>query len=156
VVLPLIAALVVTVAAGVVVSPPWARQKREAVKTDATEYHNPFELRSVLGFGVLLAVIVFLTKALTATLGAQSALGLAAVAGIADVDAITLSMTDLGRSSAAVAALSILVAVAANSLAKSSLALVAGGRRFGLAYLAVSFSALVAGALAAVTVARLI
>ena len=43
----------------------------------------------------------------------------------------------------------ILVAVTANSLSKSGLALIAGGRRFGLAYLAVSLAAILAGGLIA-------
>jgi uncharacterized membrane protein (DUF4010 family) len=47
------------------------------------------------------------------------------------------------------AALAILLAVTANSVSKSVLAVVTGGRGFGLAYAAASALAILAGALAA-------
>jgi uncharacterized membrane protein (DUF4010 family) len=95
--------------------------------------------------------VLFLSRALTELLGEQGGVALAAVTGIADVDAITLSMIEVAGSSigAGIAALSILVAVASNSLSKSVLAIIAGSRRFGLAYLAVSIAAIVAGGLVA-------
>ena len=56
-----------------------------------------------------------------------------------------------GTVSLAIAAAAILTAVTANSLSKSFLALVTGGRWFGLAYLAVSLAAILAGGLMALT-----
>ncbi len=107
----------------------------------------------VIGFALLLALVLFLSKALTELLGDQGGLALAAIAGIADVDAITLSMTEVTGQAIApgIAALSILVAVVTNSLSKSVLAMIAGGLRFGLAYLAVSLAAILAGGLIALT-----
>jgi uncharacterized membrane protein (DUF4010 family) len=54
-----------------------------------------------------------------------------------------------GTITASAAEAAILTAVATNSLSKSVLAIIAGGRTFGLAYLGVSLSALVAGGLVA-------
>ena len=105
---------------------------------------NPFELRWVLGFGALLAVVLVLSKAATQMFGASGGVVFAAVAGIADVDAITLSMTQLAGASALESELAILVAVVANSLSKSVLAFVGGGRRFALLYLAGNLVAIAA------------
>ena len=116
---------------------------------------NPFELRTVLGFAALLAAILILTRIVTEYFGGEGSIALAAIAGLADVDAITLSMTRLaGGPDAGVAAIAVLVAVTANSASKSVLALTVGGRRFGLAYAGITAAAVAAGALAAVLVAR--
>jgi uncharacterized membrane protein (DUF4010 family) len=145
---PLAAAAVVTITAALVIRAGTGGE-RQASSTLA--YENPFDLKAVLGFAVLLAVVLFLSKAFTERLGEQGGVALAAVTGIADVDAITLSMIEVAGSSigAGIAALSILVAVASNSISKSVLAIIAGSRRFGLAYLAVSIAAIVAGGLVA-------
>jgi uncharacterized membrane protein (DUF4010 family) len=116
-------------------------------------FRNPLELRSVFGFALLLAVVLFLSKVLAAMLGGHGVVALAVLAGIADVDAITLSMTaTAGVSTEPVyAVIAILVAVAVNSLSKSAFAIGVGGLRFGLANLAVNLLALVAGAVVALS-----
>jgi uncharacterized membrane protein (DUF4010 family) len=145
---PLAAAAVVTIAAALALG---ARLPEPADDATATVYQNPFELRAVAAFALLLAVVIFLSKALTTLLGGKGGIVLAAVTGIADVDAITLSMTEVAGSSIgpAFAAVAILVAVGTNSLSKSALAFVVGGSRFGLRYLVVSLAALAVGGLIA-------
>jgi uncharacterized membrane protein (DUF4010 family) len=145
---PLAAGAVVTIAAALAFG---AKLSRSADDVAATVYQNPFELKAVLGFAVLLAVVIFLAQALTARLGGEGGILLAAITGIADVDAITLSMTEIAGTATgpAFAAAAILVAVATNSLSKSVLALAVGGVRFGLRYLIVSLAALAAGGLIA-------
>jgi uncharacterized membrane protein (DUF4010 family) len=97
------------------------------------ELKNPFDLTVVLGFGAILAAIMVLAKALTAWTDTTAVMALAAVSGLADVDAITLSMARLGRTdlSAQTAALAILLAVGVNSASKAVLATMAGGRAIG-------------------------
>ncbi len=148
---PLAAAALVCAAASLVFNKPGSAAKGEGGKpVDDPRLQNPFELRQVIGFGLLLASIFIVTRALTEAFGVESSVALAAVAGLAEVDAITLSMTKLtGTDTYATATLAILVAAAANSLSKSALALFAGGRTFGLAYLAVTLAALAAGGLVA-------
>jgi uncharacterized membrane protein (DUF4010 family) len=70
---------------------------------------------------------------------------------VSDVDAVTLSMTQLsgGALSPEAAALAILVAVGSNSLSKTVLGAAAGGVGFGATYGAVSIAALAAGGITA-------
>jgi uncharacterized membrane protein (DUF4010 family) len=94
---------------------------------------NPFELRVVLEFGVLLALIMAAAKLLSAWAGSNGAMVLAAISGFVDVDAISISLArlaPLGLSPDS-AAWAILVAVVANSLAKVVLGFAAGSVKFG-------------------------
>ena len=94
---------------------------------------NPFELRVVLEFGALLAVIMAATKLLSAWAGSEGAITLAAVSGLIDVDAITISLARLAPQGLAPtsAVWAILVAAVANSLSKIVLAIAVGGWSFG-------------------------
>ncbi len=94
---------------------------------------NPFELETVLKFGALLTVVTALAKILTAVAGQAGAYALALFSGIADVDAITLSMSRLAGAglSVEVAALAIALAAAVNTVSKAVLGWVAGGEETG-------------------------
>jgi uncharacterized membrane protein (DUF4010 family) len=111
-------------------------------------FRNPFELFAVLRFAVLLAVILIASKWLVALFGGRGAVAAAAFAGLADVDAVTLSITQVkGASVTAVeAAVAIFVAALANSVTKTGIAFTAGTRGFGLRYGAMTLAALLAGA----------
>jgi uncharacterized membrane protein (DUF4010 family) len=108
---------------------------------------NPFDLATVLKFGALLAVVMLLANALTQLYGAGGAYALAAASGIADVDAVTLSMAQLARTSLGpeTAATAILVTVAVNSVAKGVLAWITGGRGVGQRLLLIAAAAIAAG-----------
>jgi uncharacterized membrane protein (DUF4010 family) len=100
----------------------------------------------VLGFGALLAVIMVLSAVLTDLFGGRGSVALAAIAGIADVDAITLSITRLtGGISLPLAALAVATAVVTNSISRAVLALSLGGAWFGIRYAAINAVALAAG-----------
>jgi len=94
---------------------------------------NPFDLVSVLQYGALLAVIMALANGIAVWAGAIGAYALAAVSGILDVDAISMSMARLAPHSlsATSAATAILIAVGVNSISKVGLGISAGGLRFG-------------------------
>ncbi len=111
-------------------------------------FRNPFEILAVLRFAALLAVILVASKALVALFGGRGAVGVAAFAGLADVDAITLSITQVkGASVTAVeAAVAIFVAAVANSVTKTAIAFYAGTAGFGLRYGAVTLAAVLAAA----------
>jgi uncharacterized membrane protein (DUF4010 family) len=143
---PLAAALLVSVLAAVAIDVLWPG-RRAVPSGEAAPLKNPFDLKTVLLFGLLLAIVVFLSASLTAMFGGNGGIILAAVAGISDVDAITLSMTHVAGTSISLSAAeaAILTAVSVNSLSKSVLALIAGGRWFGLRYLGVSVASLAAG-----------
>jgi uncharacterized membrane protein (DUF4010 family) len=94
---------------------------------------NPFELMEVLRFGLLLAVIMVLAVAARAFFGEAGLIGLAAISGLADVDAITLSMAKTaGTDTTAGPTLAILTAVGVNTIAKTGYAAHVGGSRIGL------------------------
>lgn len=114
------------------------------------ELQNPFELDTVLKFGALLAVIMLLADLAKSTAGTSGLLGLAAVSGIADVDAITLAMSRQAGAEIAIrtAAQAIAVAVAVNTFSKAVIAWMTGGRGPGLPMAIVGILAVAAGALA--------
>jgi uncharacterized membrane protein (DUF4010 family) len=78
--------------------------------------------------------------------GDTGLLGVAALSGLADVDALTLSVARMGEASA-VAASAILLTVAVNSVAKAVYAWFAGTARLSLIVLAATLAAAAAGAL---------
>jgi uncharacterized membrane protein (DUF4010 family) len=150
----LAAAALVSAVAALALNQSFARSAGETEREGEPVVRNPFELRTVLGFAALLAAILVLTRIVTEYFGGAGSIALAAIAGLADVDAITLSMTRLADGpDAGTAAIAILVAVAANSASKSVLAITVGGRRFGLAYAGITAASVAAGAVVAVLLA---
>jgi uncharacterized membrane protein (DUF4010 family) len=97
------------------------------------ELRNPFDLGSVLQFGALLALIMALAKGAAAWMGPAGTIALAAVSGLVDVDAISISLARLApvHLAAESAVLGIIVAVAVNSVAKLVLGITAGGLALG-------------------------
>lgn len=108
---------------------------RENARTRAragVELKNPFEFMAALQFGVLLTVIAVLSRALQEWLGDTGLYLLGAVSGLADVDAINLTlarMAGAGSAPETVAAGAILLAVLSNTIVKVGLAYAGGGRR---------------------------
>ncbi|MGK7294908.1 MAG: MgtC/SapB family protein [Candidatus Wenzhouxiangella sp. M2_3B_020] len=94
---------------------------------------NPLELTSALVFGALLAVVMLLGQALTEWFGDAGVFALAAASGVADVDAITLSLARMSGDDVVLrtAVLGILIAAAVNTLVKAGMAVAIGGRRLG-------------------------
>jgi uncharacterized membrane protein (DUF4010 family) len=94
---------------------------------------NPFELGAVLKLAALLAAVGLVAELASARFGGAGAMAVAALTGLADVDAITLTVPALvpDRLAAPVAAATVAVAVASNGLAKCAYALALGGGGFG-------------------------
>ena len=88
------------------------------------------------------------SKWLVALFGGRGAVGAAAFAGLADVDAITLSITQVKGASitGTEAAVAIFAAAVANSVTKTGIAIYAGTLAFGLRYGAVTLVAVLAAA----------
>jgi uncharacterized membrane protein (DUF4010 family) len=122
-------------------------QEGNAGRGSALVLTNPFDVATVLKFGVLLAVVMLFAEGLTRFFGAGGAYALAAASGIADVDAFTLSMTRLARTALGpeTAATAILVTVAVNSAAKGVLAWITGGAGIGRRVLLIAAAAIAAG-----------
>lgn len=94
---------------------------------------NPFEFGTALRFGALLTLILWLTKVLKGWLGSVGIYLTAAVSGITDVDAITLTLAKLAHDPAVLetAALGILLAAAVNTAVKAAMAVAIGGSSMG-------------------------
>jgi len=93
--------------------------------------NNPFELGQAIQFGLLFGLITLLARAAKLYLGDQGLYLAGAVAGLTDVDAIALSMANLGATQPAsigAAATTIAIAVGANTLVKSAIAAFTGAR----------------------------
>jgi uncharacterized membrane protein (DUF4010 family) len=103
----------------------WARNKRRE-RGEVKPGSNPFELDEAIKFGLLFGVVLLVARAAQVYLGDMGLYIAAAVAGLTDVDAITLAMANLVQSDASnlhVAARAIVIAVMANTLTKSGMAI---------------------------------
>ncbi len=90
---------------------------------------NPLSLRIAFSFGLFYALIVFLAHMSEALFGGQGLLTLAVLSGLTDVDAITLSISELSQEhiTAALAARAILLACVANTLVKLGIGVAIAG-----------------------------
>lgn len=96
---------------------------------------SPFDIVTVVKFALLLGVIMAVARVASDALGSASLLPVAAIAGLVDVDAITLTVSQMvsqGRASLGLGAAAVLLAGLVDSISKAVIATVAGGVRFGL------------------------
>ena len=108
---------------------------------------NPFDLGTALQLAALIAVISLLAKAARAVMGDAGLTVLAALSGLADVDAITLSLARLSHQdiTVATAALGIGIASAVNTLVKAGMAFSLGTKQAGWIVSGTSGAAIAAG-----------
>ena len=104
----------------------------------------------MVGFALLLAVVLVAGRALGETFGASGAIAGAAIAGLFDVDAITVSMARLAPRplDTQSAALAIIVAAATDTLSKVAIGASLGARRFALELAAMALACFLAGGIA--------
>lgn len=95
---------------------------------------NPLDLKIALQFGLFLACVMVLARGATVWMGSQGLYALAALDGLADVDAISLScasMVSQGQLTIGVAAGATLIAAAVNTIIKPFIVLTIGNLRMG-------------------------
>ncbi|TAK63535.1 MgtC/SapB family protein [Methylobacter sp.] len=128
----------------------WQRE-RGFQNIEEIKLENPFQLGMALKFGAFLVVIMFLSKLLKVYFGDMGAYFLAATSGLADVDPITLSISQMSNDGldVSVAANAILIAVSVNSGVKSIFSWVIGSRALALRVGGALVGAVVAGLLIA-------
>ena len=100
-----------------------------AEKATVKSGSNPFELGEAVKFGLLFGLVTIAAKAAQVYLGSAGLYLAGAVAGLTDVDAISLSMANLADANAdmvGVAARTILIAVLANTVTKTGMAVSVG------------------------------
>ncbi len=117
-----IATLLTAAAAG------WFAWRSRGAKTGPTspelDTRNPLDFWFALKFGLLLSIIMVVSRAAQGMLGDGGLFGVASIAGLADVDAITLSVSSMvkqGQADLETAAIAILIAAGVNTLVKPAL-----------------------------------
>lgn len=111
------------------------RRQQEA-ELPLLETANPTELATALGFGLLYAAVLFVASFAAQHAGAQGLYAVAALSGLTDLDAITLSglrLFGLNRVAGSEIAAMVAIAFCANLFAKLALSFLVGGRRLGFA-----------------------
>jgi uncharacterized membrane protein (DUF4010 family) len=123
-------------------------------KAAAPELDNPVNLRHALLFGAVFAVVLVVSAAFHDKAGSAGVYAVAAISGLADMDAIAISTFNLltgGELAAAEAAIAIVIALASNMVFKALLVLTLAGRA-AAGRVALSFLAQLAGLLGAAAV----
>ena len=115
----------------------WFRIRRKPADEieSGARLKNPLDLKAAIGFGAILALVMLAAEALERGFGGAGVMALAAVSGITDVDAITLTLANRTADSGlalAAASFAIVLAGAVNSLVKGGMTLAIGGRAIAL------------------------
>lgn len=112
----------------------WRRRFGQGISAQEVEAVAPFDLGTALGFGAFLAVMAVLVPAAKEWLGAPGIYALAALSGLADVDATVISvarMQGAGGLMVATAVLAVGLTTVANMVTKASIAWKIGGAAVG-------------------------
>lgn len=103
-----------------------------AINEEELNLSNPFELGPAIKFGLIYALILLVTKAAEVYIGEKGLYLTSFLAGLADVDAITLSIADLTKAGQGVALstgkIAIILAAISNTAAKGVLVFSLGSR----------------------------
>jgi uncharacterized membrane protein (DUF4010 family) len=112
---------------------------------------NPLAIGTALQLAAFIAGIMLAAGLLREAFGSTGVLIVATLSGIADVDAVTISLARLGGGDVdtSTAALGILIAVGVNTISKAVLAGWAGGKKVGIIVGGISAIALSGGMVAA-------
>jgi uncharacterized membrane protein (DUF4010 family) len=107
---------------------------------------NPFSLTAAAKFAAFFAVVLLAVKIVQDNFPPSGLYAVAALAGLTDVDAITLSMSEFARSGEAqVAVIAIVIAAIANTLVKCGMAFMFAGPAFGKKLLAPTAATVIGG-----------
>lgn len=107
---------------------------------NCTQVGNPLRLRVALQFGALYAVILFFVKVTIVKAGNEGVLVVSGLSGLLDLDAITLSLSQMlgsGTLNVITGSQGILLAILANTVIKAGMAALFGSRVLRLEVMAV-------------------
>jgi uncharacterized membrane protein (DUF4010 family) len=102
---------------------------QRTTEKDTQEFANPFDLVSAIKFGLLYALILVVARTAQLYFGDTGVYISSLLSGLADVDAITISLAQLSKAgtvSLTVAAQSIVIATIANTIAKGAVVVLGG------------------------------
>lgn len=148
---PLVAATVAGVGGAAVLY--WRARRAES---PPVPYANPFSILSAVKFGLVFVAILFVARFAQLRFQDRGVIAVAALTGVLDVDAVTLSIAKLAHSGEVgpdTAVFAITTAVASNTVTKAMIVAATGARSLSKILLPVVAVTLVAGA-GAVLVSR--
>ncbi len=106
---------------------------QSAIDEEELKLSNPFELGPAIKFGLIFALVLLLSKAAEVYIGDRGLYLTSFLAGLADVDAITLSIADLTKAGHSVALITgkraIILATLSNTASKGVLVFSLGSRK---------------------------
>ena len=110
----------------------WRQRNSQIDEDEEMNFSNPFELGPAIKFGILFTLILLISRAAQVFFGNTGIYVSSIVSGLADADAIALSVAELSRGAGAdslpldVAAQAIVLATVSNTFAKGIIVLVGG------------------------------
>jgi uncharacterized membrane protein (DUF4010 family) len=123
---------------------------RSAAGKNDLEVRNPFSLTEAAKFAALFAIVLLVVKIVQEHFPPDSLYAVAALAGLTDVDAITLSMAEVAKGGdPRVAAAAIAVASLSNTIVKCGMAVVSAGLAFAKPLIAATAALIPVGLAAA-------
>lgn len=127
----------------------WRSARAKEKQEEEPEFSNPFQLGQALKLGLLFAAVRLVSAAAHDFFGDTGLYVSALLAGLTDVDAITISVAQMHKAGDKIgtgtAVFAITLAAISNTLTKGGIALVLGGQKVGLIVLAVLVPAGVTG-----------
>jgi uncharacterized membrane protein (DUF4010 family) len=108
----------------------WLHFSQPEGSQEGVDFANPFELGPSLRFGLVYAGVILFSRAAQLYFGDRGVYLSALISGLADADAITLSLADLSRSgvlSLSTAAQAVVLAAMANTATKGAIVLATAG-----------------------------
>jgi uncharacterized membrane protein (DUF4010 family) len=148
---PLIPALLTAAAVlGIGAAALWIRNVQQ--ETPDLQIGNPLAIGTAIKLAALLAAVMLAAELVRRMFGEVGVLVVAALSGVADVDAVTISMARMagGDVDSNTAARAVMVAIAVNTISKTIMAGSVGNRKVGLFVGGISAAALAAGLAVAV------
>lgn len=124
--------------------------RKRPIKGKEVMIKDPFRIIPALKFGALFAIVLLASKLASLYFGNAGTYLASIIAGLADVDAITLSMATLAQSTVipSVAVTSIALAAITNTLVKLAIAYILGSVEFGNRVAVIFVPMVIAGLLA--------
>lgn len=142
-------------ATGMLLSLMLWRRTRSHEKGVVAAGANPFELGEAIKFGLLFGIVTVVARAAEVYLGETGLYLAGAVAGLTDVDAISLSMANLTTAdpeNLKIAARTIVIAVLSNTLLKTGMAMFMGAAALHRTLLLATLLLLIAAAVGAMVI----
>ncbi len=120
---PLVVATLI--AGGAAAAALWRAHRATTPREDVV-LRNPFSLTAAMQFAGFFALVLLVVHFAETTLSQRGVYAVSALAGLTDVDAVTLSLAGRGEITATVAAIGICVAAAANTVVKCGICVALG------------------------------